>query len=58
MEARGVEPLSENLSIQLSPGTFYLLKFPLTTADKQAEVLGSHFMRDLFNGELQMHVHR
>jgi len=58
VEARGVEPLSENPSIQLSPGAFYLLNFPSTTADKQAEISGSHFMRDPFNGETRIHVHR
>ena len=58
VEARGVEPLSENPSIWLSPGALCLLEFPSTTADIQAVILGSHFMRDPFNGETRMHVHR
>ena len=40
VEARGVEPLSENLSIQLSPSAVYLLKFPIQNADKQAFLKG------------------
>ena len=36
VEAAGVEPASENLSIQLSPGAVYLLRFPSRSADKQA----------------------
>ena len=58
VEARGVEPLSENPSIQLSPGALCHLNFPSVNAGTQALILGSHFMRDLFNGERQMHVHR
>ena len=30
VESRGVEPLSENLSIHLSPGAFCLLRFRIT----------------------------
>ena len=37
VEARGVEPLSENRSIQTSPSAVYLFKFQRITADKQAE---------------------
>ncbi len=29
VEARGIEPLSENLLTQLSPGAEYLLSFPV-----------------------------
>ena len=36
VEARGIEPLSENPSIQLSPGAAYLLRFPNAHADRQA----------------------
>ena len=36
VEARGIEPLSENSSIQLSTSVFYLLKFPWQTAGKRA----------------------
>ena len=58
VEARGVEPLSENPSIQLSPGALCRLEFPAVSAGTQALTLGSHFMRDPFNGEKRMHVHR
>ena len=36
MEAAGVEPASENSSIQFAPGAVYLLIFPSGSADKQA----------------------
>ena len=58
VEARGVEPLSENLLIQLSPSAFRLLEFPLTHGGGQPYVAGSHFMRDALNGERRVHVHR
>ena len=38
VEARGIEPLSENPSIQLSPGAADLLSFPTARADGQARV--------------------
>ena len=41
VEARGIEPLSENQSIQLSTSVDYLLEFPCKAADSQAEMLGS-----------------
>ena len=41
VEARGIEPLSENPFMQLSTSVVYLLKFPKKAADKQAESLGS-----------------
>lgn len=41
VEPRGIEPLSENPSSQLSPGAVYLLNLPRTSADKQALVSGS-----------------
>ena len=41
VEARGVEPLSENLFTQLSTRVVYLFKFPLRTADKQADRISS-----------------
>ncbi len=40
VEARGVEPLSENLSTQVSPSAVYHLDFPQKAADKQAANLG------------------
>ena len=58
MEARGVEPLSENLLIQLSPSAFRLLDFPLKGGGGQPSFAGSHFMRDALNGERRVHVHR
>jgi len=36
VEARGIEPLSENPSIQLSPGAADLLEFPTPRAERQA----------------------
>ena len=41
VEPRGIEPLSENPSTQLSPSAVCLLKFPRGSADKQAQPLGS-----------------
>ena len=41
VEPRGIEPLSENPSSQLSPGAVYLLDLPRTSADKQALAFGS-----------------
>lgn len=41
MEATRVELVSENLSTQLSTSVVYLLIFPLLTADKQADNIGS-----------------
>ena len=58
VEARGVEPLSENLLIQLSPSASRLLGFPARDGGGQPACLGSHFLRDRFNGEPPMHVHR
>ena len=58
VEMRGIEPLSENLLIQLSPSAFRLLEFPLTHGGGQPYVAGSHFMRDALNGERRVHVHR
>ncbi len=40
VEAAGVEPASENSSIQLSSGAVYLLIFPSDSADKQALMEG------------------
>ena len=41
VEPRGIEPLSENPSSQLSPGAVYLLDLPRPNADKQAFGSGS-----------------
>ena len=58
VEARGVEPLSENLLIQLSPSAFRLLDFPLIGGGGQPSLAGSHLMRDALDGERRVHVHR
>ena len=44
VEARGVEPLSENPSAQPSTRVVYLLKFPRPTAGKQADGFGSFIL--------------
>ena len=41
VEPRGIEPLSENPSIRLSPSADCLLKFPHADADRQASAVGS-----------------
>ena len=41
VEATGVEPVSENPSIQLSTSVLYLLFLPLSRAGTQAQVRGS-----------------
>ena len=43
VEARGIEPLSENHLIQLSPSAADLLGFPSRIADRQAMRYGSHY---------------
>ena len=56
MEARGVEPLSENRSIKLSTGVFrsYLSQaVPVRTRKR----LSSTFIRDRYKCELAVHVH-
>ena len=58
VEARGIEPLSENLFIQLSSSGVYLLKFPAHSADKQAERVGSFFIHDSFKSKKAVRVHR
>ena len=42
VEARGVEPLSENQSTVLSPSAAGLLRFPSHNAGRQALCYGSH----------------
>jgi len=41
LEMRGIEPLSENLSIRTSPITAFLFTFPQNIAEKQAISLSS-----------------
>ena len=55
---RGVEPLSENLLIRLSPWAVCYLEFPLVGANKHAPSAGSPFLLDRFKGEKPMQVHR
>ena len=43
VEARGIEPLSENHLIQLSPSAVRLLGFPSRIAGGQAMRYGSHY---------------
>ena len=58
VDPRGVEPLSENLFIQLSPSAFCLLKFPSISADKQAYISGSFFVYDSFKSKRAVHIYR
>ena len=57
VEMRGVEPLSENRSMRLSPGASsdYI---SLRTVSDAKPYAGSHFVRDRLNGEPPMHGHR
>ena len=41
VEATGIEPVSENQSMQGSTSVVYLLEFPNTSADKQADLFSS-----------------
>ena len=43
VEARGIEPLSENHLIQLSPSAAGLFRFPSCAAGRQATHYGSHY---------------
>ena len=43
VEARGIEPLSENHLIQLSPSAAVLFGFPSRIAERQAMRYGSHY---------------
>ncbi len=57
VDLRGIEPLSENLLIQLSPGAGCLLcLFPLN-AGIQALSESNRFLHDRLNGKTPMHVH-
>ena len=57
VEMRGIEPLSENPFIQLSPGASVRLEFPSRSAGRQAQRLGSPLMRGSFKSETAAHVH-
>ena len=58
VDPRGIEPLSENLLIGPSPSAVRYLDFPSGAVNGQTSLSGSHFLRDRFNGETPMHVHR
>ena len=58
VEMRGIEPLSENQSIQPSSWTVCYLKFPLGSANRHAFLIGSPFLHDRIKCEPPMHVHR
>lgn len=56
VEARGVEPLSENLFTEISPGAADDLKFPLLSARRQAQRFGSFICHATLKA-LRSHVH-
>ena len=58
VDPRGVEPLSENRSIQPSPSAACLLGFPLPHAGKQACGSGSFFLYDSFKSKRAVHIYR
>ena len=55
VDPRGIEPLSENLLISPSPGAVRNFNFPSEAVYGQTSSLGSHFLRDRFNGEPSVH---
>ena len=57
VEARGIEPLSENLSTKLSPGAFGQLDLPQPSADRQARGRGSTLVHGSVKCERAAHVH-
>ena len=57
VDLRGIEPLSENLLIQLSPGAEYLLGLFSRRAGTQARCESNRFLHDRFNDKPPMHVH-
>ena len=57
VEVRGIEPLSENLLIQLSPGAGHLFCLFSSRAGAQARIESNRFLHDRFNGKTPMHVH-
>ena len=57
VEPTGIEPVSKNPLIQLSPWAVCLYYFPRTCAGKQAHAQGSPFMPDRLKCEPPMHVH-
>ena len=57
VELRGIEPLSENLLIQLSPGAGRLFNLFSFNAGVQALKESNRFLHDRLNGKPPMHVH-
>ena len=57
VEMRGIEPLSENPSTQLSSWTVCYLEFPSESANRHAIPSGSPFLHDRLKCEPPMHVH-
>ena len=58
VEMTGVEPVSENPFIQLSPGEAELLDLPRNSAVRQAQLRGSPFLHGGVKDERAAHVHR
>jgi len=56
VEATGIEPVSENISCQISPGAVCLLKFPPPDGDKQPSDFSS-FMIHIREQSLSRRVH-
>lgn len=57
VDARGIEPLSEHLSVQLSPCAAYRLEFPHLIAERQAIWLGSFINAWRMSKLSYTHVH-
>lgn len=49
VDLRGIEPLSESLSLAASPITVDLFTFPYTAAERQAAVLSSFIKSSTFS---------
>ena len=58
VEMTGVEPVSENPFIQLSPGAAELLNLPREIAVRRAKSRGSPFLHGGVKDERAAHVHR
>ena len=58
VDPRGVEPLSENRSIQPSPSASCLFEFPFPYAGKQAYGKSSFFLYDSFKSKRAVHIYR
>jgi len=57
VEATGIEPVSENSSAKLSPGSAGRLISPRRLHPAKNDA-GSPFIRDCYKDELSVHVHR